>query len=107
MLAKSITNRTRIRNNMLTIKVVRDNEIYLYESETVTIHDKYNHPEELKKFIDECLISTSDLGKPIDHGDMCAVIFAGGHTSYLYKGEEVYVTNSTGKTIYHLNFNYS
>lgn len=87
---------------MLTVKLLRDTETYIYQSEEVTILDKERGADEMKTHIADCRIKSANAGQEADHEDMKAIIFAGSHTSYLYPADKAYITSDSGKTIHSL-----
>jgi len=87
---------------MLTVKLLRDTETYIYQSEEVTILDGERGAEEMKTHIADCVIKSANAGIENCHSDMKAIIFAGTHTSYLYPTDKAYITSDSGKTIHSL-----
>jgi hypothetical protein len=87
---------------MLTVKLLRDTETYIYQAEEVTILDKARGAEDMKIHIADCAIKSANAGIENCHSDMKAIIFAGTHTSYLYPNDKAYITSDSGKTIHSL-----
>ena len=87
---------------MLTVKILREGETYIYQGEDVTVLDKDRGAEELKAHIADCNIKSANIsdGEGARHNDMLAVIFCGCRQSYLYKGDSAYVTNDSGRTVH-------
>tara|TARA_R110000744_G_C18866559_1_gene504681 strand:+ start:87 stop:356 length:270 start_codon:yes stop_codon:yes gene_type:complete len=85
---------------MLTVKLLRDTETYIYQTEEVTILDKERGKEDMKAHIAECVVKSANVGVENCHSDMKAIIFAGSHTSYLYPSDKAYITSDSGKTIH-------
>ena len=87
---------------MLTVKLLREAETYIYQAEDVTILDKERGAEDMKTHIADCVIKSANAGIENCHSDMKAIIFAGTHTSYLYPNDKAYITSDSGKTIHSL-----
>lgn len=89
---------------MLAIKVIRDTETCIYESEFVTVLDKDSGAEELQAHIADCNIKSANMGLQVEHNDMLAAVCYDGATTYLFPGDRCYVTNSDGKTLHVLDY---
>ena len=70
-----ITQNNNRKNKMLTVKIIRDTEVYILQGDTVTVLDDNNGQDELKAHICDCEIKSANIGKEVYHGDMRAVIF--------------------------------